>query len=239
MAGKDQIFSKRISKIVPFEFDKKITEVFDDMVQRSVPFYGEIQRIIADLALDFYQADSLLYDLGSSTGATALALQYAFRNKKLRYIGIDSSEEMTNKARTKFKKKDNFEFLHSDLTNFKFKPASVMIANLTLQFIEPKSRLQILKSVYEVLNKEGLFIITEKVIENSEQYKTYFENKHYAFKKKNHYSDLEISQKRDSLMNRLRPFTSNQYIHELHSLGFSSAAIAFKWFNFVMIIAQK
>ncbi len=36
-----------------FTFDTKVAQVFDDMVGRSVPFYGEIQRMLSELALQF------------------------------------------------------------------------------------------------------------------------------------------------------------------------------------------
>ncbi len=36
-----------------FTFDTKVAQVFDDMVGRSVPYYGEIQRMLAELALQF------------------------------------------------------------------------------------------------------------------------------------------------------------------------------------------
>ncbi|MEJ0037581.1 MAG: hypothetical protein WDO68_16160 [Gammaproteobacteria bacterium] len=36
-----------------FTFDTKVAQVFDDMVGRSVPFYAELQHMLADLTLQF------------------------------------------------------------------------------------------------------------------------------------------------------------------------------------------
>ena len=44
------------------------------MLDRSVPFYQEIQRMIADMATDFATEGSNIYDLGCSTGNTLLNL---------------------------------------------------------------------------------------------------------------------------------------------------------------------
>ena len=38
----DKVFSKPIKK--QFEFDEEVAAVFDDMLERSVPFYKESQR---------------------------------------------------------------------------------------------------------------------------------------------------------------------------------------------------
>ncbi|EOH0855380.1 hypothetical protein ACLKT3_005101 [Salmonella enterica subsp. enterica serovar 50:k:e,n,x,z15] len=36
-----------------FRFDEQVAGVFDDMVDRSVPFYQEIQRMVGELAADY------------------------------------------------------------------------------------------------------------------------------------------------------------------------------------------
>ena len=48
--GKDEVFREEIEKASDFKFGANVAKVFDDMVNRSVPFYGEIQRMMAELA---------------------------------------------------------------------------------------------------------------------------------------------------------------------------------------------
>lgn len=43
-SDKDQVYREARSEIGDFRFDKSVATVFDDMVSRSVPFYGEMQR---------------------------------------------------------------------------------------------------------------------------------------------------------------------------------------------------
>ena len=45
----DKVFSKKKEVIETFEFNEEVTQVFDDMITRSVPFYNEIHRIIVDI----------------------------------------------------------------------------------------------------------------------------------------------------------------------------------------------
>lgn len=44
----DQIFIEKIEKSTDFKFDAKVVNVFDDMVVRSVPYFPEIQRMMAE-----------------------------------------------------------------------------------------------------------------------------------------------------------------------------------------------
>ena len=48
--GKDEVFRDEIEKASDFKFGANVAKVFDDMVNRSVPFYGEIQRMMAELS---------------------------------------------------------------------------------------------------------------------------------------------------------------------------------------------
>ena len=49
----DKVFAKPIKK--QFEFDAEVAAVFDDMLQRSVPFYKESQKITRFFALKALQ----------------------------------------------------------------------------------------------------------------------------------------------------------------------------------------
>ncbi|HEX3209412.1 MAG TPA: hypothetical protein VHQ91_08545, partial [Geminicoccaceae bacterium] len=70
---RDAVFARE-RPATDFEFGPETACVFDDMVDRSVPFYREIQRMICELAVDFAVGGSTLYDLGCATGTTLLAL---------------------------------------------------------------------------------------------------------------------------------------------------------------------
>ena len=58
---KDAIFRKKRKLVQNFNFGKETTQVFDDMLGRSVPFYHEMQRMIGEMAGDF--TPPLLNDL--------------------------------------------------------------------------------------------------------------------------------------------------------------------------------
>src|SRR5688572_30395411 len=98
--GKDEVFRDEIEKPSDFKFGENVARVFDDMVNRSVPFYGEIQRMMAELAADHARAGCDVYDLGCSTGTTMIGMN-TMVEPEIRFIGIDDSQEMLDKCKSK------------------------------------------------------------------------------------------------------------------------------------------
>ena len=57
-----------------FSFNDKVAEVFDDMLNRSVPYYSGVISSIAELLRLENLENHTVYDLGCSTGTTLLEL---------------------------------------------------------------------------------------------------------------------------------------------------------------------
>lgn len=231
-----------MGSVPKFEFTPEVSAVFDDMIRRSVPLYEENLKMTANLANTFCPPGALIYDLGSATGAVAAALCDRFNQKGFHYIGIDNSEAMVEKGARQAKgapKNANIEFVCGDIETHSYKPADLMVAAYTFQFIAPSNRGALLKKVYEALKPGGVFLFSEKVTEESGEISRAFVELHLEMKKGQGYSELEISQKRDSLENVLVPFETSRNLEILKEAGFHSAAIYFKWHNFASFIALK
>src|SRR5919112_4916830 len=99
---KDEVFKDEINKVSDFKFSAQVAGVFDDMVNRSVPFYGEMQRMIAELAADFVQPGTNVYDLGCSTGTTMIGMNTLVPSD-IRFIGVDDAVQMLEKCDAKLK----------------------------------------------------------------------------------------------------------------------------------------
>jgi tRNA (cmo5U34)-methyltransferase len=89
------------------------------------------------------------------------------------------------------------------------------------------------------LNPGGVFILVEKVLAEDSHYNRGFIKYYYDYKRRNNYSELEISQKREALENVLIPYKLSENAHLLREAGFQPAEIFFKWYNFSGLIAQK
>jgi tRNA (cmo5U34)-methyltransferase len=138
--GQRRVFKQPEKSVADFAFGEKVASVFDDMLLRSVPFYEEIQRMIAELAADFAVDGTNVYDLGCSTGTTLIHLGSQLP-QRVKFIGVDNSAEMLKRCRQKLTEhrfKRSHELVCADLNEtVPIENASVVLMVLTLQFIRP------------------------------------------------------------------------------------------------------
>ena len=66
----DRLFAEKKDLVRNFAFARNPVRVFDDMLNRSVPFSAEIQRVMAEVAADFAVDRTNIYDLGCSLRTT-------------------------------------------------------------------------------------------------------------------------------------------------------------------------
>ncbi len=238
---KDKVFDTT-EKQSDFKFNAKVASVFDDMVSRSVPFYEEMQRMTCELASDFAKPNTNLYDIGCSTATTMLAMDH-FVDPSVKFIGIDNSNDMLAKAKEKVKaagSKRTMDFVCADMHSGMFiENASVITMLLTLQFLRPLYRERIVKTIYNGMNEQGALILIEKLTSEDTTFNRLFIDHYYDFKRRNGYSEIEISQKREALENVLIPYRLEENIELLKHSGFRSVEIFFRWYNFCGIIAVK
>lgn len=238
----DTLYEKPIRRAVDFVFDESVAAVFDDMIARSVPGYLEIQKMIGELAKSFYVEGTYIYDLGCSTGTTLLSV-YQTIGKMGRYVGIDYSEPMLKRAKERLIAHNFgafYDLRKADLNQeISIHDATVVILNLTLQFVRPLYRDRIISTVHKGLRDGGCLILVEKVLGNDSLINRLFIEYYHKFKHDNGYSDLEISQKREMLENVLIPYKLEENFELLQRNGFCVPDVFFKWYNFSGIVARK
>lgn len=234
---KDKIFTKTIEK--QFEFDEAVASVFDDMLDRSIPFYAQVLSLVGDFALSFSIKNQTITDLGCSTANTLL---YIYKNSKipLNFIGVDNSYAMIEQARKKaLAYSANITFLQDDITKVKLTKSSVIIANYMFQFIRPQQRDVLVKNIYESLEDNGVCIFSEKIIYEDKKLNKIMIDMYLKFKKQQGYSEFEISQKREALENVLVPYTEKENKKLMEDAGFKNTECIFKWGNFATFLSTK
>lgn len=241
---RDRIFDDPKDLVQDFKFNEETAAVFDDMVDRSVPFYQEMQRMTGDLAEDFAVDGTSVWDLGCSTCTTILELGHRLGHlKDLKFIGIDNSEQMLKRGRKKLMDagfQHPYDLRVGDLnTDVHIENASVVNLLLTLQFVRPLNRENVLRRVYDGLNDNGCLILIEKVLCEDSLFNRLFIKHYYDYKRRQGYSEMEIAQKREALENVLIPYRLTENEKMLRGVGFSGVDVFFKWYNFVGIVAKK
>jgi tRNA (cmo5U34)-methyltransferase len=240
-AARDRVFAEKIHP-GDFSFTPQVAQVFDDMVSRSVPFYGEMQRMTTELAAQFAQDSTNLYDLGCATGTT-LALLDAVVSDKVRFVGIDNAPSMLHQARAKLDllgSSRSFSLVCADLHDGpRIENASAVIMTLTLQFVRPLHRERIIREIFEGMTDKGCLIIFEKLVLADSLLNRLFIEFYYEMKRRNGYSDVEITRKREALENVLVPYRVDENVTLLRDAGFRQVDEFFRWYNFCGLLAVK
>jgi tRNA (cmo5U34)-methyltransferase len=234
---KDRLFEVPIEK--QFEFDERVAAVFDDMIERSVPFYRHNLELIVSLLLRRIKQGMRIVDLGSSTGA--LLIELAGRCEvEAEFIGVDNAPAMVELARKKAQALEvPVSFVCADLMRYDFGGSDIIIANYTLQFIRPLIRNSVVAKIYQSLKDEGLFICSEKVLMESKWLNKQIIDIYYDYKKGQGYSETEIMRKREALENVLIPYTIEENSTMMKTCGFKTIDTIFQWGNFVTMAAFR
>jgi tRNA (cmo5U34)-methyltransferase len=245
---KDQVYKRSIDKIPGFEFNEDVVSVFDDMISRSVPFYDEIHRILLDVIDRTFTGGGNIYDLGCSTGTTISLIDKHLRLKRSapnlslpHYIGIDNSAPMLEKCKERLKRNnvEDVELLCENIQDVSFKKSQLTIMNYTLQFLAVEERTTLLSKVYQSLESGGAFLMAEKLHSPNEEIDNFITDLYYDFKRRNGYSELEISQKREALENVLITLTPKKNMEILSQAGFKKVEMIFRWYNFACYLGIK
>lgn len=228
----------------PFAFNDEVAQVFDDMVTRSVPLYKEVALLVAEWTNKFYQPHTTIYDIGCSTGTTIdLAARYLSHfDKKASFVGIDTSEPMLARAKSKlagWSKEHKIELTSTSALDVHYTNASVVIVNYTLQFIPVAQRLALLKKIHDGLVPGGILFLSEKLRSCCPEFHELVTDSYERFKEARGYSRTEIERKKEALDNVLVPLTLEEQSELLSAAGFKYFEPMIRWHNFTSFIAIK
>jgi tRNA (cmo5U34)-methyltransferase len=237
--GKDRVFARALSDIKAFEFNDTVANVFHDMISRSVPGYALLLHMIGLYADVFVKPGSRIFDLGCSLGEATLVIAERTRDIDCEIIAVDSSVAMINKCKQLPASAEKIEWRCEDIRQTEISNASMVVLNLTLQFLPPEERLAFLQKIRRGLNPGGILVLSEKVVFDEATEDERMVQLYQGFKKTMGYSDLEISQKRNALENVLIPDSEAQHLQRLDEAGFDEIYQCFRSFNFISYLAIK
>jgi len=239
---KDTLFSVEKVPQPPFEFNEQVAHVFDDMIERSVPLYRETLRRQAELTVLFYQDGTRIYDLGCSNGNFGRLLLQLMGARPFEMWAVDNSSPMIETCRKRLADLPGNERIRpvaADIRCVPLENPSVVILNLTMQFLPPADRTALVRHIHDALSSGGLLLVTEKTVHEDTGLSNLQQRFYYDLKRENGYSELEISQKREALENILIPETAASHHHRLAEAGFKKIDLWLKWFNFASWMAVK
>ena len=223
-----------------WSFGGDVAESFVSHISSSVPFYQQGHQLICELSDFFIRDDSILYDIGISTGAllTKLAMRHQALDG-LQMIGLENQPEMVEYAKKNLSNDARAEIFFEDAVFHDYQPADLIIAYYTVQFIHPKFRQELIDKIYRSLNWGGAFICFEKTRGADARFQDIQSILYTNFKRKNDFTDSEILNKTDSLKGVLEPFSSAGNLGLLKRAGFTDIQPMFRWLCFEGMLCIK
>jgi tRNA (cmo5U34)-methyltransferase len=190
----------------------------------------------------FVNSDSVVYEIGCSTGT--LTLKLAEHNKMkpdARFIGVDIEEDMIAVAEQKRKANPglNVNFIAADSVTMDMETADLIVCYYTVQFITPSVRQTLIDKLYKTLNWGGALLLFEKVRGADARFQDILTLLYTDYKLRMGYTPEDIVTKSRSLKGVLEPFSTQGNIDLLGRAGFEDINTIQKYLCFEGFIAIK
>ena len=240
--SRDRIFAEAAAAAGSFEFNDEVADVFPDMLRRSIPGYEASIQAIGTLAARYVQPGTRCFDLGCSLGAATLAMRKNIAAPGYEIIAVDLAPAMIERCRKIVAAEKNdvdVSLIQDDVRRITIERASMVVMNYTLQFLSVAERDAMIGKIYDGLIDGGIFVLSEKVVDEDSNVERLLVEMHHEFKRQNAYSDLEISRKRTALEDVLIPESITTHRKRLENAGFRHVGVWLRHFNFVSIVAAR
>jgi len=241
MKNKFIIGDQIVKKYSNWSFTGNVYKYFDKHIKKSVPLYTETQNLYIQLSDFFLQDNSKIIDLGCSTGSFLINLSNRHKNnrKKIKYFGVDNTNEMVRFCKKKFKDNKNLSFINQDIMKFDMSKSCIISSFYTIQFISPKKRQFLINKIYKNLNWGGAFFFIEKVRGSDARFQDIMAQTYNEFKISQGFTSNEIIAKSRSLKGVLEPFSTLGNLGLMKRAGFKDVMTVFKYNCFEGFLAIK
>lgn len=228
------------TKRADWSFEGNVADTFVSHVRQSVPLYDEGHDLICQISDYFVHRDSVVYEIGTSTGQLLqkLAAQHAHK-PEARFIGIDPVPEMIEKAKAHCAALPQVTLEVGDALEYDYAKSDMFVSYYCAQFIAPRLRQDLFNRIYERLNWGGAFLLFEKVRGPDARFQDMLVSLYNDFKVRNGFSAEEILNKTASLKGVLEPFSTEGNLGLLRRAGFTDIMTVMKYTCFEGFLAIK
>ncbi len=217
-----------------------ISGSFTEHARKSIPFYDEGHDLICRYSDYFVTANSVIYDVGTTTGVLARKLAEWNKSKPgIRVIGIDMVPSLIEYCQQQYPDQKSLKFVCADAVTFDYEKASLFTCYYIVQFTNPHVRQELIDKMYQRLHWGGALLMFEKVRGADARFQDYATQIYADFKSARGYSDAEILGKSRSLKGVLEPFSTNGNLEMLERAGFKDVMTIMKWVCFEGFLAIK
>lgn len=225
-----------------WEFNREVTDVFDEMLERSVPQYQTMRRTVFEVGRMFRRPGTAVVDIGCSRGeALAPFVDEVTPAHSYRFVGCEASRPMYEAAKERFADRSDVGIMLHDLRDGfpPIKRTSLVLSVLTLMFVPINHRQRIVQQAYDSLDKGGALLLVEKVLGSGARVDDVMVELYHDAKQQAGYSRDEIMRKALALEGVLVPVTYDWNVELLRRSGFREVDGFWRWMSFCGIVAVK
>jgi len=211
-------------------------EGFDNHISQSIRGYNDLIGDVINLSQYFVENDTLVYDIGCSTGKMLKAMieQNKTFAQKAQYIGIEIEEDFFPHFQESENNiiPSNLGFFCGDVREIEFSSKTSLITSIfTLQFMPRQDRQNVINQIYDSLIPGGAFIFAEKTLSNHSLIQEMRTFTYYDFKRQSfEYDDIMTKEKK--LRSMLKANTRDELINMCIEAGFNENSIDTFWQNY-------
>lgn len=134
-----------------------VASQFDSHVREQLPFYELATTAVADLVRYYLQDCGTLVDIGAATGNVSRACSEIAQERRARVINIEPSREMASRF------SGYGELVVGRVEEVAVPPCDVLVSFLTMAFLPPKHRRQLLAGLVKKISPGGALILLERI----------------------------------------------------------------------------
>jgi tRNA (cmo5U34)-methyltransferase len=219
-----------------WQFTPDVAGVFDEHVEASVPFYGAVQELVAELADWLAPAGATIADLGCATGTTCQLLQQRHPERGYSFHLYDASAAMLAEAQAKLEPASGQVKAHQGRLEdgLDHGHASLTLALFTLQFLDPLDRLAVLQMARGCSRPEGALVVAEKLRLPDSRWHEIAGAVSHDWKQARGITDGAIRAKERALRGVLLPATDQANRHAIGAAGWAAVEVLFRWHSWTV-----
>lgn len=221
-----------------FSFGER-AEAFDAHIRASIPGYKELTEYTVDRSLDHVQRGTTVVDIGCSTGRTLAEVRRVNQvaRPNVDYLGIDIEPRFRRRwERYQFA---NLRFEVADVLSYEFTEISFACCLMTMQFLAPRHKMQLLKRIRGSLIDGGALVIAEKTLAETPREEARRIAAYADYKRRMGFSADEILDKQRSLRGQMTTMTESELRSALCEAGFREIEPFWRNLMFTAFVVQK
>lgn len=134
-----------------------VASAFDRHVREQLPWYDMLTGIVCHIVRHYAPERGRIYDIGASTGNIGRNLAQLIDTRELDFIAIESSASMAAAYN------GPGHLIYADAATHRFRPFDVAILFLTMMFIPPDRRAELLRNLRNSVRPGGVIIVCDKM----------------------------------------------------------------------------